>query len=106
MPTYVIVMMTINDSEVYSKYTAQTPTIVEKYGGKFLTRGESVTTVEGKPYEGRMVILEFPNKADVEAFYADPAYQEARKFRLESSVMHMMLVQESEGNTLNPDPKL
>jgi len=76
MPAYVIVMMTINDPDTYSKYTARTPAIIKKYGGKFLTRGEAVTTLEGTPYDGRMVIVEFPSKADVEAFYADPDYQE------------------------------
>jgi len=106
MPAYVIVMMTVNDPETYSKYTAQTPAIVKKYGGKFLTRGEAVTTLEGVPYEGRMVIVEFPNKADVEAFYADPDYQKAKKFRQAASELHAMLVQEGGGNTSNPDPKL
>jgi len=106
MPAYVIVMMTINDPDTYSKYTARTPAIVEKYGGKFLTRGEAVTTLEGEPYKGRMVIVEFPNNADVEAFYADPDYQAAKEFRLASSVMHMMLAQEGGENTSNPDPKL
>ncbi len=106
MSTYVISMMTVNDPEGYSKYTDRTPPIVKKYGGKFLTRGEEVTTMEGTPYEGRMVILEFPDKASIEAWFNDPEYQEAMKFRHASSTMHMLLVQDGGVNTLNPDPKL
>jgi len=71
MPAYVIAMMTIHDAETYSKYTDRTPSIVKKYGGKFLTRGEGFTCVEGKDYDGRLVILEYPSKADVEAWYND-----------------------------------
>ena len=106
MPAYVISMMTINDPETYRKYTDKTPPIVEKYGGQFLTRGEEVSSIEGTPYNDRMVILEFPDKASIEAWFADPDYQEAMKFRHASSTMNMLLVQEGGGNTLDPDPKL
>ena len=106
MPAYVVSMMTIHDPKVYSQYTDRTPPIVKKYGGKFLTRGEKVDTVEGTPYQDRMVILEFPDKASIEAWFADPEYQEAMKFRHASSTMNMLLIQEGGENTLDPDPKL
>lgn len=105
MPAYVLAMMAIHDPETYRKYTDRTPPTVKKYGGKFLTRGEEVTTLEGEPYKDRLVILEFPSKAHVEAWFADPAYQEAVVFRHASSVMRM-LVQEGGDNTEDPDPKL
>ncbi len=106
MPAYIVSMMSIEDAETYQKYTDRTPQIVAKYGGKFLTRGEEVTTVEGMPYKGRMVLLEFPDKASIDAWYNDPGYQEAMQFRHASSKMHMLLVQEGGENTSNPDPKL
>ena len=77
MRAYVISMMAIHDPETYRKYTDRTPPTVKKYGGKFLTRGESVTTVEGETYKDRLVILEFSSKAHVEAWMADPDYQGA-----------------------------
>jgi len=106
MPAYVVLMMTIKDAEVYKKYTDKTPLIVKKYGGKFLTRGEEVTTLEGTPYTGRMVLLEFPDKASVETCFNDPEYKEAVTFRHASSTMHSLLIQEGGENTLNPDPGL
>jgi uncharacterized protein (DUF1330 family) len=106
MSAYVISMMAIHDPDTYRKYTDRTPPTVNKYGGKFLTRGEAVTTFEGEPYKDRMVILEFPSKAHVEAWMADPEYQEAMKFRLASSTMRMLLVQEGGDNTEAPDPRL
>lgn len=106
MPAYVVAMMTITDPKTYKKYTDRTPPIVSKYGGKFLTRGEEITCVEGQDYEGRMVILEFPRKADVEAWFADPDYQEAMTFRHASSTMNYLLLQEGGTNTNDPDPKL
>lgn len=106
MPAYVVSMMTITDPETYKKYTSRTPPIVKKYGGKFLTRGEEITCVEGQNYGGRMVILEFPSKADVEAWFADPDYQEAMTFRHAASTMNYLLLQEGGANTNDPDPKL
>lgn len=106
MPAYVISMMTVNDPDTYAKYTDRTPPIVKKYGGKFLTRGEEFTCVEGQDYDGRLVILEFPSKADVEAWFADPDYQEAMTFRHASSTMNYLLLQEGGGNTEDPNPNL
>ena len=106
MPAYVLSMMTINDPETYKQYTSRTPPIVKKYGGKFLTRGEEITCVEGQDYDGRMVILEFPSKADVEAWFADPEYQEAMTFRHAASTMNYLLLQEGGANANDPDPKL
>lgn len=106
MPAYVVSMMTINDPDTYRQYTDRTPPLVRKYGGRFLTRGEAFTCVEGQPYDGRLVILEFPSQADVEAWYNDPEYQEAMTFRQAASTMHYLLLQEGGSNTENPDPKL
>jgi len=106
MPAYVVSMMSIHDAETYKKYTDRTPPIVKKYGGKFLTRGEPITCVEGEEYDGRLVILEFPTKADVEAWFNDPDYQEAMTFRHAASTMNYLLLQQGGENTENPDPKL
>lgn len=106
MPAFVVSMMSIHDAETYKKYTDRTPPIVKKYGGKFLTRGEPYTCVEGQDYDGRLVILEFPTKADVEAWFNDPDYQEAMTFRHAASTMNYLLLQEGSQNTENPDPKL
>ena len=106
MPAYVVSMMSVHDAETYRHYTDRTPPIVKKYGGKFLTRGDAFTCVEGNDYDGRLVILEFPSKADVEAWFADPDYQEAMQFRHASSTMNYLLLQEGGDNTQDPDPKL
>jgi len=62
--------------------------------------------VEGTPYKGRMVLLEFPDKASIDAWFNDPDYQAAMKFRHASSTMHRLLIQEGGENTMDPNPKL
>ena len=106
MPAYVVSMMSIHDPATYRKYTDRTPATVSKYGGRFLTRGEPVRTVEGEAYQGRMVILEFPSSDHVERWMADPDYKQAAEARHAASTMHMLLLQEGGYNTRDPDPKL
>lgn len=106
MPAYVLSMMRIHDPATYRKYTDRTPPTVKRHGGRFLTRGEPVTTLEGEPYADRLVIIEFPSQAHAEAWFADPDYQAAVQFRRAASHMHRLVVQEGGANTLDPDPKL
>ena len=105
MPAYVIATMTIHDPATYRRYTELTPATIKRVGGRFLTRGEEVTTAEGEPFKERMVILEFPSRADVDAWLSDPGYKEAAKLRHASSTARL-IIQEGGANTENPDPKL
>lgn len=105
MSAYVVSMMSIQDPATYKKYTDRTPPIVKRYGGKFLARGGEITTLEGTPYQDRMVILEFPSKQSVLDWMADPEYQEAMTFRHAASTARILLI-EGDADTLDPDPKL
>ena len=103
MPAYVVSTMTIHDPETYRQYTDRTPPIVKRHGGKFLTRGDHVKTVEGEPFTERMVILEFPSSQHVELWLEDAEYVAACKFRYAASTSRV-LVQEGGANTEDPDP--
>jgi len=105
MPAYVVSMMSIHDPKTYKKYTDRTPPIVKRHGGKFLTRGGDVITLEGESYRDRMVILEFPSNQSVQDWMADPEYQDAMTFRHASSEARILL-QEGDGNSYDPDPKV
>ncbi|CEF87360.1 hypothetical protein FGSG_11455 [Fusarium graminearum PH-1] len=97
--------MSIHDPSTYRKYTALTPAVVKRHGGRFLTRGDPVSTLEGDTFKNRMVILEFPDEEAVNRWYEDPDYAAAMKFRHEASV-GSMLVQEGQQDTENPEPNV
>ncbi|MBZ7926182.1 DUF1330 domain-containing protein [Ensifer adhaerens] len=106
MPAYFVCTMTIHDPDTYRKYTALTPPTLARYGGKFLTRGDAVETVEGGPaFAERMVLLEFPDRDAALAWYRDADYQSAAEFRRLASSGRMLL-QVSRDNTKDPDPKV
>ena len=103
MAAYLIVTMTIHDPETYRKYTALTPATLARYGGRFLTRGDEVSTIEGPAFTERLVLLEFPDRAAVMAWYHDADYQSAAVFRRAASTGRIIL-QEGRADTATPDP--
>lgn len=106
MPAYFVCTMSISDPETYRKYTALTPATVARYGGKFLTRGDTVETVEGGPeFRERMVLIEFADRDKALAWYHDADYQSAAEFRRLASKGRMLL-QVGRDNTADPDSKV
>jgi len=81
MPAYIIVRIAVTDPEQYRKYTAVTPGIVSRFGGKFIVRGGPMETLEGPEEKDRIVVLEFPSRKNAEAFYHSPDYTAARGIR-------------------------
>lgn len=85
MKAILIAMVQVNDPETYKKYTAKTPEIIHKYGGRFLVRGGQVDTIEGNPFGQRLVILEFPSRQAIHNFYHSAEYQAILTYRQQSS---------------------
>lgn len=106
MSAYLICMVRVDDVETYKKYTAKTPALIQKYGGRFLVRGGAVTTVEGEPFKDRLVVLQFPSKEAVEKFYASPAYREVMKIRQASSESRFLLAEGIPEGVSAPDDKV
>lgn len=92
MPAYLIGKMSISDPEAYSRYKAITPKIIEKFGGRFLTRGGDKITLEGNEEMRRIVIVEFESSKRAEEFYRSKEYQEAIEIRKNAAKMDLMIV--------------
>ena len=88
-----VVRIDVTDWEQYRKYTAVTPGIVARYGGKFIVRGGRMETVEGPEEERRIVILEFPSWEDAQSFYHSPEYSEARRIREGAAEGQFLLIE-------------
>src|SRR5262249_50836320 len=102
---YFICTMTIHDPVTYRKYTALTPTTLARYGGRFLTRGDAVQTIEGPVFTERLVLIEFPDRDMALSWYNDADYQSAAEFRRLASSGRMIL-QAGRDNTKDPDPRV
>lgn len=86
MPAYMLAFVRVEDYVNFqSLYLEKAVKIVEKHGGVTFAVADNPPTIEGTLPEGRLVILEFPSKADAEGFYNDPEYQPLKKIRKEIS---------------------
>lgn len=93
MSAFLIARVNVHDSDAYRAYTDRSPAIVHSFGGQFIVRGNPPETVEGTEFCGRLVIVQFPNRAAAHAFYKSPAYQELIKLRAGAASAEMIIVE-------------
>ncbi len=82
MPTYVIVELSVVDTDRYELYKPLAEASIAAYGGTYKVRGGRIESVEGDPVTDRVVILEFPDMATARSWYSSPEYQSALRIRL------------------------
>jgi uncharacterized protein (DUF1330 family) len=88
MTAYVIFDVEIRDPAQYQEYMRQVKPVIEAAGGRYLVRGGAHKVVEGSWFPRRLVLLEFPSMADLQAFYLSPEYQALKTLRLRCSTAH------------------
>lgn len=91
MRALVIVQENLHDPEPFELYRKEVMATLTPFGGKFLVRGGKVTVREGEwPYQ-RTAVLEFPSRAQAEAWYDSPAYQKILPLRLKSMTANFVI---------------
>ena len=100
MKAYVIADVDIHDPQTYERYKSLSPISIGKYGGRFLVRGATTTTLEGTWKPGRLVLLEFPSGDAARAWWSSLEYAEAKRVRQSASTADLLLV---EGPSFDPN---
>ena len=90
---YVIVDIEVTDPQGYEEYRKLAGPAVDEYGGKFLARGGTTSTLEGTWQPQRIVLLEFPDSARARAWWASDAYRAARGIRQRTARTDMIVVE-------------
>ncbi len=93
MPVYVAIEITIHDPETFERYKALSPAALGAYGGKYLVRGATTTTLEGDWDPQRFVLLEFPDAASAKGWWGGPEYAEAKAIRQSAGATRMLLIE-------------
>jgi len=93
MAGYIIAEVEVTDPETYATYRAQTPGVVERYGGRFIVRGGSAELLEGERQPGRIVVIEFADVAAARRFYDSPDYQAIIGIRQRAATSRLILVE-------------
>jgi uncharacterized protein (DUF1330 family) len=80
MTAYVISEVEPRDAALFERYRAMAPATIERYGGRYIVRGEA-DVVEGSPPAKTIVIVEFPSMARAREWYRSPEYAACLKVR-------------------------
>jgi len=91
MTVYVSGHITIHDREEYAKYEAGFMDVFQQFNGSLLAVDETPSTLEGTWSATRFVLLSFPSKDDVMAWYNSDAYQKIIKHRFAASNMDAVI---------------
>lgn len=97
MPALLIVNETITEPELFEDYKRAVVPTLEKFGGRFLTRGAALDVLEtnGTWSPDRLVIVEFPDMVALRAWYDSPEYAPAREIRLRSATSTLVAMETS-----------
>jgi len=78
---YSISSITVKDWDTYREYMKHVPEIIEKYGGRYLVRGGDIISDDTSWQPQRVVILEFPDLAQMKAFRDSDEYKPVAELR-------------------------
>ena len=84
MAAYVVNELWVTEADLFQTYVVQVPPTLSPFGGRYLVRSGATQAIEGDP-PGRIVILEFPDRAAALAWRASAAYQAILPIRDASS---------------------
>ncbi|THD81948.1 MAG: DUF1330 domain-containing protein [Phenylobacterium sp.] len=92
MKAYLVLDFAVRDLPGFRPYIEAIPAFIAKHGGRYIVRGAPPTVMEGDWAPELMVILEFPARANAEAFLADPEAQALFAVRHRATVSKLVLV--------------
>jgi uncharacterized protein (DUF1330 family) len=75
MAAYWIGEHLVTDVAAFAEYLRLAVPMIERYGGRYLTRAGSHEVLEGEWRPNRVVIIEFPDMVAIKAWYGSPEYQ-------------------------------
>ena len=97
MSVYLIADIKITDNGWVPEYAANVHNLVEKHGGRYLSRSGNIETMEGSEKDSTLIaILEFPNRDALDKFAADPEYAPYGQARQSGSVSNFHIIDDTD----------
>jgi len=75
MAAYLIAEHVISNASLFEEYRSKVAPMIERFGGRYLTRGGSHEILDGDWKPTRVVVIEFPDMVALKAWYHSPEYQ-------------------------------
>jgi uncharacterized protein (DUF1330 family) len=75
MPAYYVREHIVSNFTLFDDYLAKVVPMIERFGGRYLTKAGSHEILEGDWKPNRVVIIEFPDIASIKNWYRSPEYR-------------------------------
>lgn len=97
MTVYLIADVKVTDDAWVPDYAGKVHDIVAKHGGKYLSRSGNIDTIEGKELDNTLIaLIQFPDRAALDAFANDPEYKPYADARKAGSVSNFHVIDDSD----------
>ena len=97
MSVFLIAEIKVTDDGWIPDYAANVHKLVEKHGGKYLSRSGNISTVEGAENDATLIaILEFPSQEALSNFASDPEYAPYGEARQAGSVSNFRVIDDTD----------
>ncbi len=92
MSSYFVAQIKIKDPEEYKKYLDGVDEVFAKFNGKYLAVDPDPQVIEGNWNYDRLVLIEFPNKIELERWYNSEEYKNILKHRLKAADCDSLII--------------
>lgn len=97
MSVFLIADIKVTDGSWVSAYATDVHKLVEKHGGRYLSRSGNIDTLEGAAKDSTLIaILQFPSRMALDAFAADPDYAPYGTARRAGSVSNFHVIDDTD----------
>ena len=93
MPAYYIGEHKISDVALFDDYLAKVVSMIERFGGRYLTKAGSHEMLEGDWRPNRVVIIEFADIRSIQNWYRAPEYQPLIALRRSAATDVMIILE-------------
>jgi|GEM_PF-206946 len=90
-PAYLIAEVLVTNPEEYPAYMEAVSPVIAEYGGRYIVRAGENEVPEGRPLEGRLVVIEFPDYARLLEFWNSEEYQAIKPLRTDNANSRIIL---------------
>ena len=97
MSVFLIADIKVTDDGWVPEYATNVHNLVEKHGGKYLTRSGNIETLEGADKDSTLIaILEFPTREALDRFATDPEYAPFGQSRQAGSISNFHVIDDTD----------
>ena len=97
MTVYLIADIKVTNDGWVPEYATNVHKLVEKYGGRYLSRSGKIETLEGTDKDSTLIaVLEFPTRQALDNFAADPEYAPYGRARQAGSVSNFHVIDDTD----------